>query len=57
MWNKTQFSRVLSRTGFGSKQHLKKMLKEKRYTEVLERCLKAMIEMQNNEAEVPEHEY
>jgi len=55
MWNKSQFTRVLSRTGFGSKQQLKIMLKEKRYTEVLERCLKAMLEIQNTEAQ--EHEY
>jgi hypothetical protein len=45
IWNKTQFSKVLQQTDFGSKQQLKTLMKEKRYPEVLEKCLRALIEI------------
>lgn len=49
MWNKTMLSKVLKNTGLGSKQQLKTMIKEKRFAEVLERCLRAMIDLQNSD--------
>jgi hypothetical protein len=49
VWNKTMLSKVLKNTGLGSKQQLKTMIKEKRFAEVLERCLRAMIDLQNSD--------
>ena len=49
IWNKTMLSKVLQTTNLGDKQQLKTMIREKRYAEVLERCLRALIDLQNQD--------
>lgn len=45
IWNKSQFTKALQAANFGSKQALKSMIKEKRYGEALEKCLRALVDI------------
>lgn len=43
IWNRTMLSNVLHTADLGDKHSLRTMIKEKRYAEVLEKCLRALI--------------